>query len=68
MIKKLRLKNFPISFYSIVLGLAGFAVAWQKAESILGIDLNLSYVIFALVIISFVSISLIYIYKFIVAC
>jgi len=65
MIKKLRLKNFPISFYSIVLGLAGFAVAWQKAESILGIDLNLSYVIFALVIISFVSISLIYIYKFI---
>ena len=65
MIKKLRLKNFPISFYSIALGLAGFAVAWQKAESILGIDLNLSYVIFALVIISFVSISLIYIYKFI---
>ncbi len=65
MIKKLRLKNFPISFYSVVLGLSGFAVAWQKAESILGIDWNLSYIIFVLVIISFVLISLIYIYKFV---
>jgi tellurite resistance protein len=63
--KKLRLKNFPISFYSISLGLAGFAVAWQKAEEILGINFNLSGFLFALVVLSFLIISLVYFYKFI---
>ena len=31
-----RLKNFPISFLAIGLGLIGFTLAWQKAEQILG--------------------------------
>ena len=61
--EKIRLKNFPVSFYSISLGLAGFAVAWQKAEEILGLDLNLSGVLFILMALSFLTISLIYIYK-----
>jgi len=63
--EKLRLKNFPISFYSISLGLAGFAVAWQKAEGILKLDFNLSGLLFILLVLCFLTISLIYLYKFI---
>lgn len=37
-----RLKNFPISFLSIALGLIGFTLAWQKAELILGLPFKLS--------------------------
>lgn len=32
-----RLRHFPISFFSVVMGLAGFAIAVQRAESILGL-------------------------------
>jgi tellurite resistance protein len=32
-----RLQFFPISFFSVVMGLAGFAIAVQRAESILGL-------------------------------
>ncbi len=63
--EKLRLKNFPISFYSISLGLAGFAVAWQKAEGILKLNFNLSGFLFILVFLSFLIISSAYFYKFI---
>ncbi len=31
-----RLKNFPISFFAVVMGLAGAAIAWQRAESLWG--------------------------------
>lgn len=64
-IKDLRARNFPISFYAISLGLAGFAVAWQKAEEILGISWGVSYVIFALVVVLFLATSFIYISKWI---
>jgi len=37
-----RLKNFPISFLAIGLGLIGFTLAWQKAEQILKIPFVLS--------------------------
>lgn len=37
-----RLKNFPISFLAICLGLIGFALAWQKAEIILQLPVILS--------------------------
>ena len=37
-----RLKNFPISFLAIGLGLIGFTLAWQKAEEILKIPFVLS--------------------------
>lgn len=32
---KLRLKHFPISYFSMILGLAGFTIALQRAEAIL---------------------------------
>lgn len=37
-----RLKNFPISFLAIGLGLIGFTLAWQKAEHILKIPFAFS--------------------------
>jgi len=40
--KTSRLRNFPISFLAICLGLIGFTLAWQKAEQILEIPFNMS--------------------------
>lgn len=37
-----RLKNFPISFLAICLGLIGFTLAWQKAEEILPLQFSIS--------------------------
>ena len=37
-----RLKNFPVSFLAINLGLIGFTLAWQRAEHILKIPLKVS--------------------------
>jgi len=37
-----RLKNFPISFLAICLGLIGFTLAWQKAEGILKLPFIIS--------------------------
>ena len=37
-----RLKNFPISFLAICLGLIGFTLAWQKAEIILKLPILIS--------------------------
>ncbi len=31
-----RLQHFPISFFAVVMGLAGAAIAWQRAESLWG--------------------------------
>jgi len=48
-----RLKNFPISFLAICLGLVGFTLAWQKAESVLGLSFILSnYLLYFTIIIT----------------
>jgi len=49
-----RIKNFPISFLSIGLGLIGFTLAWQKAEEILHLPFKLSMFLlyFSILIIS----------------
>ena len=62
---KLRLKNFPISFFSITLGLAGFTVAWQKAEHLLGWNFGLSPILFTIVVLLFTTTTLIYLNKWI---
>jgi len=41
-----RLKNFPISFLSIGLGLIGFTLAWQKAEHTLSFSFQISNYLF----------------------
>ncbi len=54
-----RLKNFPISFLAIGLGLIGFTLAWQRAELILKLPFVISdYLMwFTLVIIGFISVT-----------
>ena len=37
-----RLKNFPISFLGVCLGLIGFTLAWQKAEDVLKLPILIS--------------------------
>lgn len=34
-----RLQNFPISFFAIIMGLSGFAIAWEKAGHVLQTNL-----------------------------
>ncbi len=58
-----RLKNFPISFFSISLGLIGFTLAWQKAEQILEINLKFSSYLLYLSLLIIVITALIYISK-----
>ncbi len=55
--KSNRLKNFPISFLAICLGLIGFTLAWQKAEHILNLSFSISnYILyFSLLIIVIVT-------------
>ncbi|RLI98706.1 MAG: C4-dicarboxylate ABC transporter [Candidatus Aenigmatarchaeota archaeon] len=43
-----RLKNFPVSFLAICLGMVGFTLAWQKAEHILRFPFQMSgYLLYA---------------------
>jgi tellurite resistance protein len=37
-----RLPNFPISFFAMVMGLTGLTIAWEKAQHVFGIDLNIN--------------------------
>ncbi len=59
----LRLKNFPISFYSVTLGLAGFTVAWQKAEHLLQWNFGLSSILFKIVLFLFTLTTMTYLGK-----
>ena len=34
------LKNMPISFFSVVMGLAGTTIAWEKAQQVSGVSLG----------------------------
>ncbi len=58
--KKLKLKYFPISFFSVVMGLAGFAKASQKLEDIFKITHHFSTTVLYLSIILFIIITLCY--------
>lgn len=53
-----RIKFFPISFFAVVMGLTGATIAWQRAETIWGLNtavssslLGISALIFAVVLI-----------------
>jgi tellurite resistance protein len=35
-------KNFPIAFFSVVMGEAGTTIAWKRAEAILGLESHIS--------------------------
>lgn len=52
-----RLKNFPISWFAMVMGLAGFTIAWSRAEDIFGLGFALSPVLLALTAGVFVALA-----------
>lgn len=60
-----RLKNFPISFLAIALGLIGFTLAWQKAEQILYLPFSFSRYLMVLSLMVILTIFLFYILKII---
>ncbi|QGU33615.1 SLAC1 anion channel family protein [Thermochromatium tepidum] len=37
-----RLANFPISFFSMIMGLSGLTIGWEKVQVLLGLDLGLT--------------------------
>ncbi len=37
-----RLKNFPISWFAMIMGMAGFTIAWRRAEAVLGLGFSLA--------------------------
>jgi len=40
-----RLEHFPISFFAVIMGLAGLTLAWEKAQSVFQIDLHINTVL-----------------------
>ncbi|MEA2065322.1 MAG: SLAC1 anion channel family protein [Patescibacteria group bacterium] len=63
--KECRIKYFPVSFFSIILGMTGFTIAFQKAEQILQMPIQLSWYILMITILFFIIISVIYLTKII---
>lgn len=57
------IKHFPVSFFSVVLGLAGFTIAFQKAEDILRIPFSVSPLLLTITLIVFGIISITYCIK-----
>jgi len=62
---ELRLRNFPISFYSVIMGLSGFTIALQKAEALFKFPLKTSGFLLYLVFALFMLITVVYTIKLI---
>jgi tellurite resistance protein len=58
------LQNFPISFFAVIMGLAGATIAWQRAESLLRWPSYLSTVLLWVSALVFLAILMIYIAKY----
>ena len=62
-----RLRNFPITFFAVVLGLAGFTLAVQKGEGILGLSVPTSTILLVTSLFIFALITLGYLIKTLVS-
>jgi tellurite resistance protein len=60
---KFKLMHFPISFFSVILGLAGFTIALQKIEELLKSTLGLSEYALVFSVLCFLAISIVYLFK-----
>jgi tellurite resistance protein len=60
-----RLENFPVSFFSMIMGLAGFSIVWQKAGHVLDLPSIAGQIlapvtcVFFLILLSFYTLKLI---------
>lgn len=55
-----RLQHFPISWFAVVMGLAGFTIAWHRAEAILSLPVQISHYLLGISIAVFVVLALLY--------
>ena len=58
-----RLPNFPISWFAMVMGLAGLTIALHRAETVFEISFGVSQVTLVLTIAVFTTLALIYALK-----
>ncbi len=55
-----RLQNFPISWFAVIMGMAGFSVAWNRAEHILHLTFTLSPVLQNVTAVFFLTLTVLY--------
>ncbi|MDP2830143.1 MAG: SLAC1 anion channel family protein [Sulfuricellaceae bacterium] len=55
-----RLKNFPVSAFSIIMGMSGFSIAWNRAEHIFDPGFCVSSMLLDMTTLLFVVVTLIY--------
>ena len=55
-----RLQNFPISWFAVIMGMAGFSVAWNRAEHILHLPFTLSPVLQNVTVVFFLTLTVLY--------
>ena len=60
MVQQARLQHFPISWFAMVMGLAGFSIAWHRAETTLELPLHISPYLLGVTISVFGILALLY--------
>lgn len=58
-----RLHHFPISFFAVVMGLAGLSIAWQRAEALFELPFRASIVLGLVSLAAFLGIAILYVLK-----
>lgn len=58
-----RLKNFPVSWFSIVMGMAGFTIAWAKTEQLFSLGVHVSPWLLGLTVVIAVVLGALYVAK-----
>jgi len=61
--KSNRLENFPISFFSVIMGLSGLAIAWGKAQSVFGFDFHINTILIGIASLFFIILLVLYAIK-----
>jgi len=58
-----RLPNFPVAWFSLIMGMAGFTVAWNRAEHILQLPFALSPMLQGVTVVLFILVTCMYAMK-----
>ncbi len=61
-----RLAYFPISFFSMIMGLAGLTIAWQKVQHVFGVNLLIDSVLLVVTVTAFIVLSVVYATKYVI--
>jgi tellurite resistance protein len=58
--ERARLKNFPISWFALIMGMAGFTIVWSRAEQVFSLPFSISPVLLGFTAVLFVLLTAIY--------